>query len=596
MIFENVLTLQLMLEMHVAYFLRKFKLLLYVFLYHIPYTMSVDVTIRAPVFMVDHQNWQISIELPSTVTDPTDGFGSVVPLIFFVESGVQDIRPCPDVTDMCCLALTMKERAWKGDISILDKLTKTCETSDTNHFYWSDLTEFANREKQTDFLLTLTRDDLTEGGQKRAVYNSKERVYEVSVLVLLVRPWDDTTGQSQLINVQTVSSTVRIDLQRKLDIPGISAVDLDIDCHNLKPAKSFFIPRRFASNQTSLQCEWVCEAEYVRCPLYATDDEASCVLKPAATSRVFFTRVGILSSYGGSFQKKIDLFNQKIQLQEMTKQIGSLFEADGMVLRECLLYLTTENLLRDARVAYNTVDSHTLLDRTTALQLTETFAIVGDMSPVRISPDTQIAYSVTNDDRFIQGFLEYNILYFMETETEILAESGKLSAQAENIRRVLNNFFMYGAGNATVIYISNVEVLDRGFQNYEYISAWNFTLIILWAAVVVSLLIWNLFCPSGVTPCVASSNDSCTPTKGCCINPQHSPHGLRIILVSSSFLFLIFVGLLFTYIWVLLPSFDMASNRRAFMALAFFGATLLPAIAIYVCFCTCLTVCLTRQK
>ena len=558
--------------------------------------MSADVTVEAPVFLMDQQHWKISIDIAGTVTETLDGFGYVVPLIFFVKSGIYyDMEPCGQVTDMCCLAQKTKERAWKGDIPILDMIATQCETSKGGDLTWSNLTEFAGRETKNDFFLTLTREDLT-GDDKRAEYRVQEGVYDVSVLVLLVQKWNSVTDSGQSIRVETHFRTVRIDLQRKNDNALSSVVDSAIMCSNQKPVNAFYVPRKFALSEEKSRCEWFCKANYIRCPLYATDDEASCVVSAVSTSRVYFIKVGVLSSYGGIFQEKIDILNQTRQLQQMSRQFLTSLASDDIMVRECLLSFTTENLLREARVTYDTVDSDVVMDRSSALQLTETFAIVGDMSPVRMNPASQIAYSGTDDDRFQTGFLEYNVLMYIEIDNGRTAEHGKLRVQAENIRRILNDFFMYEDGNATVLYVSNVDVLDGGFQETEYISGWNITLFIFWGVVIVSLLMWNLLCPSGVSHCADVSCGSSSNNKISCIHPQHSPYGARIIFIFSCVLFVAFLGLLVNNMWVLLPSVDIAPDRQPFMALAFFGATLLPAIALYVCFCTGLQMCLTCIK
>lgn len=583
-IFQRVLTLRLLLEMPMIYFLLKFELLLCVLLFSLPCSMSVEVTIAAPIFMMDQQNWQINIEIPSAAAIPTDGLRPSLPLIFFFKNVVQNINPCPLITDICCLAQYMPLKVWGGDTSILDPLAAHCNTRNTDA--WSKLIELKDKGVRTDFILNLTRADLEED-KMRSLYITDADVYDVTILVLLLRKWNG------MINVDSIFQTVRIDFERKQHSPVNVGVDSIDDCSNLNPDNSFYVPRQFSVNQTSLRCEWVCKANYVRCPLYASDDEASCVAKPAFESRFYFARVGVLSWFGGFFQTPIDIFDKKKQLQEMSDQLFDSLQLQGFIERRCLLYLTTQNLLKDAKIDRST---DIAADSLTALDMTEAFEIMGDMSPVRTSLTTPIAYSVPANDRLETGFIEYNILYVMETESGLLAEQGELSKQSEKLRLALNNFFMYGSGNATVIYVSNVEVLDRGVQDTEYISVWNFTLLVFWAAVIVSLVLWNFFSPSGISPCADTSCEPCVLSKGSCINSKHSPHGLRIILSSSGFLFLVLFGFIITYIWVLLPRFDVPSDKRAFLTLALFATTLLPAIAVYVCFCTCLTMCLNRKQ
>ena len=578
-----------------------FVFLFFSFFFQLPCIESLEVSIGPPLFFESEDQWQIKIELLRTAADLQDEYESSIPFAFFVNNGVQGIQPCLDVTDICCIARTMSVSAWKGDIDMMNVFDSKCKTPDITKSSWSDLTQSVGREGDNAIFLTLTRNDLL-ASNKHAVY-VEDGSYDISILVLLMRQWsmwDENVEQT--VFVETIFKTARINLQQQNKFSVISAVDSDVDCANEKPANSFFVTRNTNSeNMTNLYCEWFCEAEYIRCPLYARDDETSCVLKPAITSRVFVTTVGVLSLSGGIFQDKISTFNQTKELQKSTKELATWLNNDGLAVRECLLVVTTAQLLRDAQVAYRSSENSASLDRATVLQLTETFSITSDMSPVRPHPRTKIAYDVSLEDRFLPGFLEYKILYFEEIENQMIAEQGQLSAQAEIFRISLKNFFMYGTGNSTVLYISNVQVLDRGFQENAKISGWEFTLILIWGLLIVWLFAWNLLCPCDSTACTDASALSCSIcknpcSKGCCVNSKHSPRGQRTILITTVFLLLLFLVFAITYISVLLPNMAyMTPDKLAFMTLVFFGATLFPAIAMYVVMCTCLKVCLTRK-
>jgi hypothetical protein len=584
--------------MSVLFILWKFKLLVCVLLYQLSYTAGM--TIQPPVYSNYNEDWTISIKILNSETRNQEGLVNVVPLIFFAKMGANvDEDVTDECEDMCCMARATNLRVWKGDISTLNMLTTQCDNSLGGNPTWSNLTELADREEKTDFSLTLTQADLkgdnsrTEYG-KHSRYHTNSKDYEVSVLVLSVQKWTNIDAAGESILFVDFFQRVSIDFKQTNEIT--SAVDVDLPCLNQKPANSFYVAQRLALSTDSSKCEWFCNANYIRCPLYATDDEASCVTRAASTSRVYFMKVGIRSLQGGINQPEIDIFNQTSQLQKMSEQFSTSLASDEIIVRGCLLSFTTENLLKKARLTYDTVTSGVKLDRATALQLTETFAIIGDMSPVRMNPASQIAYSIDDQDRYDSGFLEYHVLIYIESERERSAEHGKLRVQADNIRRNLNNFFMNGNGDATVLYVSNVDVLDRGFKETEYITTWNIMLFVFWGVVIVLLLLWNLMCPSGVSNCSDVSCGSRSNNDGSCINRQHSPYGACIILIFCVVIFVAFLGLLFNYLWVLLPNVNIAPGRQSFMALAFFGATLLPAIALYVCVCTCLQICLTRIK
>jgi hypothetical protein len=590
--------------LRVLHFSRWFNLLVWILVGQIHHASGNEVIVSAPLFLPAEDHWQVIVQIP----EMTDASVPLVPLAFFVVRGVRTTAPCGQVTDICCLAQQFRVSAWKGDTDVLDTLAEKCELRDDgasgSNLSLADLEFFHGQTWESgegyrdEIVLTLERSDLTDDNAQYVGAGS----YEVSVLVLLVQPWADWSD-SHLVSVQTDARTVRLNTQHSIVSPSVAVLNEQRMCTNSKPINSIWVSVSVTSDVNSSRCEWVCETGFSRCPLYASDDTARCVVKPTTTGRVFFTTVGVLSEHGGMFQDEVDFVNRTHQLREMTEQLAAELLAYEFPVHDCLLYVTTDDILRDV-TEYSTTGG-SLLDNfdsayrhTFALHLAETFKVASDMSAVRKDPSTNIAYSVLQEERYQVGFIEYHFLLYAVDGSG--GETGMRSVQSEKLRRVIHTFFMRGAGNATVLYITDALVMDLETVRAEYISVGEILLVVFWALVVLTLLLWNVCCPSGVALFQASSCTTCANTcaNTCTVTGSpHSPRGRLIIALFAGFLFLVFLVLLCSYVLLLLPTVsEVAVDRRAFIALALFGATLLPGIALYVLFCTCLTTCLTRKS